>query len=146
MDYEYNRKAFRAFRNAQSTEILPHVYLSCILLELALKQYLGLVKHTGNGGHNLPRLLQQLSIRHPRQKIVCDALMISLGNCLSSLYCQGKSGQPQRVPASSYPHLRYIRHTSDWQTEASTDDEIRNLKGIVDRIVNHLSKSVNISL
>ena len=142
MDYDYNRKAFRSTRTLTGLEPLAFVYCSCILLELGLKQHLGFVNTLNNGGHNLPKLLQQVSVRHPQHKVVCDALKTQLEGALMGIFCQGKKGAMQKVPPSSYPHIRYIRHSSDWPMDATTDAELASLKGLIERIFNHLTKSV----
>ena len=78
MDYDYNRKAFRSVSKAVGIEPLAAAYSSCVLLELSLKQHLALISSTGNGGHNLPYLLQRVGLQHKRYLSLCNALQQQL--------------------------------------------------------------------
>lgn len=125
---------------------LVRVYSACILIELSLKEHLGLVTTSGNGGHNLPALIHQLGLTVPAHAAACNALKTQLTTALGQFYSQGINGQPQPVPASSYPYLRYVRHSADWSTSCCLDADIINLGTLVDRIIHFLQHDVGVSV
>jgi len=142
MPFDYNRNVFRAVRGVPGVAPLAAAYCSCILLELSLKQYLGLIGTPQGGGHNLPHLLNRIGARHPQHKPICNVLRTQLENIASGIFCQGNDGNPKRVVASAYPNIRYVRHDSDWTQDCTSDDKIANLKAHLDRIINFLTKSI----
>lgn len=146
MHYDYNKKAFRTLLQAADIDPLIAAYGGCVLIELALKQALDLTSSMGNGGHNLGMLIDQMAQRQPKQKINYDALKAQLNNSLKLLFCQGRKGIAQETPTGSYPHIRYLRHTSDWNSDCNTDDEIKSFYALIQRIINHLSTKGKISI
>jgi hypothetical protein len=138
MNYDFNRKAFRSLRSVPGLEPLAVIYGGCVLLELSLKQHLGLVQGVCNAGHDLPQLLHRTSLLQPKLSIPCLTLKTQLENQLNALFTQGRDGNPRPIPAQSYPYLRYLRHDSDWSKDASNDSQIVALRGLIDRIINLL--------
>jgi hypothetical protein len=146
MDYDYNRKAFRSVRATIDAELLVSAYNTCILLELSLKQHLNLCSTSGNGGHNLPYLLQRIGSQHGKYLAVCNVLQKQLGDSLHALFSQGRDGKARSVPSDSYPHIRYLRHESDWPSQRSSDADLRRLNGVLQRITSWLITTVKVDL
>ena len=146
MYFDHNRLAFRSVRSAPGVAPLVIAYCSCVLLELSLKQHLKLVETANNPGHDLPHLIQRLGLTHARQRPTCSALQVQLTDCFRRLHAQGKNGAPVKVPANAYPHLRYLRHTSDWNSDTSSDGDLASLISILDRIISFTQFSVGVGL
>ncbi len=146
MHYDYNRTAFRSVSVATGVAPLAMAYCSCVLLELSLKQHLGLVATRGNGGHDLPTLIQRLGLAHSHHRATCSSLQAQLSRVLVSLHSQGRDGTARAVPSSSYPYMRYLRHSSDWGNSANSDAEIATLLSVVKRITFFLKNSVGVGI
>jgi hypothetical protein len=138
MPYSYNRSAFRAGAD-DSLPILLRTYCSLVALELGLKDFLGLQESPGNAGHDLPDLLNQVKQRNRRSCGSINSIQTQLRNQLTAIRCQGKAGVPHSIPAQSYPHIRYMRHTSDWQTDFSTDQQLHAVLSTVRKLVSSLA-------
>jgi len=146
MDYDYNRKAFRSVIKATGIDPLATAYCSCVLLELSMKQYLALCSSPDNGGHNLSSLLQRIGLRHARYKAVCNALQIQLADSLRILFSQGRNGTSRTVPSDSYPHIRYLRHQSDWELPHSPEVDVAALNAILQRVISFLTSSIGVNI
>jgi|SRR5579863_6265625 len=146
MNYDFNRRAFKSVIRAANVEPLATVYCSCVLLELSLKQHLALVSSAANGGHDLPNLLQRIGHGNRRYLAVCNALQQQLADSLRSLFSQGRDGTARSVPSNSYPHIRYLRHTSDWTASCSSDAEIQALNGFLQRVISLLVKNIGVNV
>jgi hypothetical protein len=144
MDYDYNRAAFRTVCQSSGIHPLALKYCSCVLLELSLKQHLNLTSTSGNGGHNLPELVALLGNQHPRYRMSCNALQQQLANSLRRLQSQGKRGQAGSIPSRSYPNMRYLRHSSDWAVDCSTDQDLISLLSLVQRLNSFLLKTMRV--
>ena len=139
MAYSYNRKAFHAGGNA-SLPILLKTYCSLVALELGLKDFLGLSESSGNAGHDLPDLLNQVKQRERRTRASVNSIQTQLRNQLTSIRCQGRAGFAQSIPAQSYPHLRYMRHQNDWSSDSSTDNQLHAVLSTVLKLTSSLSQ------
>jgi hypothetical protein len=146
MDYDYNRSAFRSVIKAAGIHPLAVAYCSCVLLELSIKQHLALCSSADNGGHNLPALLQRIGLRHARYLAVCNALQRQLADSLRILCSQGRKGTPRTVPSGSFPHIRYLRHQSDWELPRSPDGDVAALNAILQRIISFLTSSIGVNV
>ena len=146
MHFDHNRAAFRSVRSATGVAPLVVAYCSCILLELGLKQHLNLITTANTAGHNLPYLIQRLGLAHSRHRVTCIALQSQLTDCLRGLQSQGKNGLPSPVPPNAYPHLRYLRHNSDWVAQASSDTDIALLNALLHRIISFTQSSIGVAL
>lgn len=144
MEYDYNRNAFRTVTTATGVAPLVVAYCSCVLLELSIKQHLGMVSAGSNSGHNLPYLVQRLGLIHSRYRPVCNALQMQLGDALRNLHSQGKNGAPRPVPSDSYPYIRYLRHNSDWIPPSSSDADITALNGLLGRIISLIRNQLSV--
>lgn len=138
MPYSYNRSAFRA-GTADSLPILLRTYCSLVALELGLKDALGLKGSPGNAGHDLPDLLNQVKDRNKRARGTISSIQTQLRDRLTSIRCQGRAGLPQSIPATSYPHIRYMRHTDDWPSDASADSELHAVLSTVRKLISSLA-------
>lgn len=117
---------------------LIRAYCGLVLLELALKERLG----TPNLGHDLPSMLQRLAQENKPQAAALNQQRSDLTNKLSVLHAARVDNSSGRVRAAAYPDLRYLRHTSDWTADASTDREIEGLRICVDRLRTYLKTNV----
>jgi hypothetical protein len=146
MEYDFNRKAFRSLRKVQNIDTLAAAYNDCVLLELSLKQRLGLVSGGSNSGHDLPQLLHRTGIHVGSYQPVINALKTQFENQLSGMKAQGRNGRPRGIPANSYPYLRYVRHTSDWPSDTVSDDQLSDFHKLVNRIINFLEHTLKVTL
>lgn len=126
----YNRTAFHSMLASIGVPTLLRAYCGMVVLELALKDRLGLV----NIGHDIPEMLHRLSSGNPSLRAALNVLRSDLTNKLAKLYATKIDGTTVRVSPQSYPNVRYLRHTSDWPNDASTDDEIEELRICVDQV------------
>ena len=146
MDYDYNRDMFRHIHRSTSLPLLVRTYGTCVLLELSLKQHLGLVSTAHNAGHDLPQLIRKLGQAHPKSAAGCNALQKQLADSLKKLYCQGRGGTPQKVPPHSYPYMRYLRHANDWPTNSTIESDIVKLDAILQGILTFANINVGVSI
>jgi hypothetical protein len=146
VDYDYNRAAFRSVYQSPGVRPLALAYCSCVLLELSLKQHLGLISSPMNQGHDLPQLVHRLGLRNSKHLFTCNALQVQLRYALTKLFSQGKDGTPRTVPGDSYPHLRYLRHSSDWPQKSSPDQDIATVNSLIQRIISFLSNNVGVAV
>lgn len=137
MSYNYNREAFRAGSHA-SLPILLRTYCALVALELGLKDHLGLSDSSDNGGHDLPDLLNRVKLDNRRASACINAIQTQLRNHLTCIRCQNRSGRAQSIPAQSYPHVRYMRHTSDWASDCSTDNHLHAVLTTVQKLISSL--------
>ena len=142
MEYDYNRRAFQSVLNATNVDPLAAAYCLCVLLELSLKQHLNLCTSPSNAGHDLPQLLQRVGLKQPLHRTTCNALGPQLSALLARLHCQSKDGTARLVPQNSYPYLRYLRHSSDWETQSSEDADLKSLLAHLKRVSFFLKVSV----
>jgi hypothetical protein len=144
MPNAYNRAAFHSVAVDQNIHVLVRVYCALVLIELALKDEIG----SSNLGHDIPSMLQRLG-KNPHNRHCRAALnkhRAELANKLSSLRTQTVSNLSGFVSPKVFPGLRYLRHISDWPTDASTDVEIEDLRICVDKIRHFLKNNVRLSL
>ncbi len=146
MDYAYNRRAFRSVRNASNIEPLALVYCELVLTELGIKESLRFCQTPHNGGHNLPQLIQRVALRNPRAGVALNSLQVQLASALTALFSQSKLGTARNVPATSYPHIRYLRHSSDWPSQCSSDADLTALSSLMKRIMHLLTTGAGVSL
>lgn len=126
----YNRTAFHSTLASVGLPALLRAYCGMVVLELALKDHLGIA----NIGHDIPEMLHRLSPANPGLRPALNVLRCELTNKLAKLYATKIDGTTGRVSPQSYPNIRYLRHTSDWSNDASTEDEIEALRICVDQI------------
>ncbi len=141
MPSNYNRAAFRAVVMNENNHVLARAYCALILIELALKDEIGLP----NLGHDVPSMLQILGRSHHNCRAALNQQRSDLNNKLSLLRVQTVSNSPGFVRAGAFPDLRYLRHTQDWATDASTDAEIDSLRACVDKIRYFLRHNVGLN-
>lgn len=146
MKYDCNRRAFRQAFALTGIETFLAAYTGCVLLELSLKQALGFVESPNNGGHDLLHLLTQVAQRNPKHAHACRAFNAQILNTSKNLICQGRNGRPSPMPPSSYPHLRYLRHSSDWSSDATKDEDIKKFLGLIQRIASYLQSAIKIAV
>jgi hypothetical protein len=133
MAYTYNRAAFHG-GCINSLPILLRTYCALVSLELGLKDHLGLTESPDNGGHDLPDLLNQLKQSHQHMRGQLNTFQTQLRDRLSQIRCQGRRGSAGSVPASSYPHLRYMRHGQDWPADCSTEAQLFAVNATVEKL------------
>lgn len=133
--YAYNRQAFQS----GSSSDLASTYCRLVQLELALKEELGLINCGGNGGHNVPALLTEYGntkVANGTKKISINSAAAKMGSGLAALWCQGRHGTAVKVPKSSYPYMRYVRHNGDgWPSPSSTAACVVSLRNEVNNVI-----------
>jgi hypothetical protein len=113
-----------------------------VCLELFLKEHLPTVGQAAPQNHNVPEMLRLLAqTLPPPNAATLNSLSMQLGGKLSSLWCEDKAGGPCNVKATSYPYVRYLRHSSDWPAPHSNDADIADLFNVIAQILHELSKS-----
>lgn len=144
MAFTYNRSAFRAPVTAPNQPCSPLLgaYATLVALELFIKDYLALYPPSVPATHDIPKLLKTLA-GHLGKKYSGPILSMAtqLSSKLSNLWCKGKDGNATPVPSHSYPYIRYLRHDSDWDISASTDEELEGVLIISKQIIHTLHKA-----
>lgn len=105
-----------------------------VALELLLKDVLNLVQSPENAGHDLPTLLTMLKQKDKRLVAPLNSLQTQLRERLTVIRCQGRAGTALSIPAASYPHVRYIRHESDWPSDYSTDAQLHAVCSTIEKL------------
>jgi hypothetical protein len=145
MPYTFNRLIFRsALAAGTSLPVLLRVYSAMVCLELFLKEHLPTVGQATPKNHNIPEMLRLLAqTLPPHSAATLNSLSIQLSGKLASLWCVGKTGCPDKVRATTYPDVRYLRHSSDWPSPHSSDTEVADLFGVVSQILHEMSKAAH---
>lgn len=108
MPHKYNVGAFQAGTNLPNP--LLRLYCGLVVAELALKDS---ALTWPAVGHDVPRLLAELGEA---------ALSVQLQGRLAALKCTGRDGSEAPVTAAHYPHLRYLRHETDYPGRVTDAD------------------------
>lgn len=133
---EYNKKAFRSH---SSTNELLIAYCTLVECELILKGLLA--GHTSKrDGHNIPKMLHRIGTHRLINRGLANVIKSKLERSLSSLWCQSKDGNAVHVPSDNYPYIRYIRHDSDWTSDATTDAQIKVLREAAQHLRNAIRR------
>lgn len=147
MPFSTNIRSFLAPAGSDLTKS----YLILISVELALKD----AAFKGRTSHDVPGMLLHAAqspsiITKPGIEVQLRGLATTLSNSLNAINCVGVDGNAERVPTSSYPHLRYCRFEGDWGGDKETSalkvaqllHDCNNLFSVLRRI----SKSMGIKL
>ena len=127
--------------------------LSALVTTVNNKRSVGLSLHGDDGlefvgnvtipaNHDIPKLLKTLA-GHLGVKYSGPILSMALqlSTKLANLWCKGKDGNATPLPSHSYPYMRYLRHDSDWESSASTDEELDGVLLISKQIIHTLHKA-----
>lgn len=136
----YNRSAFHSVATDNNAHQLARCYCGLVLIELAIKDHLSL----SNVGHNVPLMLDKLGHKHRNLKASLNTVKAQLRCALSNLHTVRNNGNADKVRPESYPDMRYIRHTSDFPSQCSTDADLVQLRLCVDRTRAFLRSKVRI--
>jgi len=136
MPYSINSASFRSVRHAHGVGLLAKCYATCVHLELCLKSDPNPLSQAGRLGHNVPEMLRQVAAT-PVAKRTIVSLAAQLETHLRNLHCQDPSQNAAKVDSRNYPHIRYLRHTSDWpgSPDVSSDSELYAVLTILDQIM-----------
>lgn len=102
-----------AFMASRGGDPLVNSYLMLIGFELALKN----AGYIAARGHDVPEMLVVASRKGGLSPAIAGQLKSQSSKLkakLSILFCQGRAGNSQKVPAHSYPYIRYCRYVGDW--------------------------------
>ena len=144
MALSHNRQAFRAPLRAPGEPCPPLLgaYLSLVAIEIFLKDHLLIHVARVPATHDVPKMLKTLStyvgVKHSG---LFTSVATQLSTKLANLYCQGKDGNPSPVPSGSYPYLRYVRHSDDWDSSASTNEQLTEVLVISNQIIHAIFKA-----
>jgi hypothetical protein len=144
MALSYNRSAFRApiVKPGDPFPPLVGTYITLVAIEIFLKDHLLKYVPKVPATHDVPKMLKTLSTYlGPRYSGAITSMAAQLSTRLANIYCQGKDGGSTKVPSSSYPYIRYVRHSDDWDSCASSDDEINSIFVISSQIIHTLFKA-----
>jgi len=144
MGFTYNRTAFRAPILAPNAPCPPllSAYVSLVAIEIFLKDHLRQYSHKVPATHDVPKMLKTLS-----KSVNCkysgafSSMATQLETRLANLWCAAKDGSPCAVPSNSYPYMRYIRHSSDWNSSASTDSDLNKIVIVSSQIIHTILKA-----
>lgn len=116
MPHKYPRNAFLIVGSGHGNHVLVRLYSVLVAMELALKDKNHAASGNWMSGHNVPAMMSAVDA----------ALGATLGNALGHLWCTNVSGNAASVLANIYPHIRYLRHETDFPPplDSSTDDDI----------------------
>lgn len=138
MPANYNRTAFLTVAAGAREPVLLRAYCGLVLIELALKEKLA----ASSLQHDIPMMLQKLAQTLPGQRAALNQHRSELTNRLTTLHTTRGDGSHGRVRASMFPDLRYLRHETDWTSDASRDAELDALRICVDRLRAFLKTNV----
>lgn len=144
MGFAYNRAAFRSpiLSPAQQCPALVNAYLSLVAIELFLKDHLA--KHVNKvpATHDVPKMLKTLAAYvDVRYSGSFTSMATQLSTRLANLWCAAKDGSASQVPSTSFPYIRYVRHSSDWEESASTDDDLKEVLVVSNQIIHTIFKA-----
>ncbi len=130
------------FRNKKPGNHLLASYSNLIAIELTLISILTNEGLPVKPSHNVPGMFSRLQhIQRLKSKVsVINSLHSQLSNCLTSLWTQGKDGNPAVVPANSYPNMRYFRHQDDWECNSSPASRLSDLYRVTNRVFGFIDK------
>jgi hypothetical protein len=132
----YTRNAFKhGFNNVTpSMPPLLSAYCRLVTVELILKEHLRAKGIRFRESHDIPTMLQLLANSTTgSQTATVNSLRTALMTRLMALWCNGLRGI-QKVPATSYPYIRYVRHASDYTVDFSEEPEIEALENLIQQI------------
>lgn len=132
--YDYNKKSFKF---GDPGNLLLTLYCKLICLELFLKERI-----PNFNDHNVPDKLVEFTSNHSPT----ITIGVNLGSELRKLYCSDKFNPltGRNVPQNSYPHMRYLRHESDFPagtTQVSSDEDLKQCLTLVDQIYKVLKQN-----
>jgi hypothetical protein len=104
MPHAYPRAAFQALVADNNLPPLARLYAALVTLELALKDDHQMSSGNWTAGHDVPTMMGNFDA----------SLATTLGNALGSLRCTDKHGNDSPIASALYPHMRYLRHESDF--------------------------------
>jgi hypothetical protein len=104
---------------------------------LCLKSDHLLLPHARPSGHNLPEMLRHAAFTSRVAQRPIVSLVAQLETQLRGLFCQDKAQNPVALDPQNYPHMRYLRHASDWpgSVQVSTNTQLHAVLTILDQII-----------
>ncbi len=122
MPHKYPRNAFLTVGTGHGNHVLVRLYSVLVAMELAFKDNSHADTGSWTSGHNVPSMMSAVDA----------ALGTRLGNALGQLRCTALDGNAASVSASVYPHIRYLRHETDFPPPhiSSSDGDIEETLAI----------------
>jgi hypothetical protein len=115
MSHSYARQSFNSVGTDAGLPAIVRLYSSLVTLELMLKDAIAVDAGHWVSGHDVHTLM-----------VTFDAglavLATNLRTGIGTLYCTDKNGNPSLVSGQAYPHLRYLRHSTDGFGAPHSDD------------------------
>jgi len=144
MGFSYNRTAFRApiLTPAQPCPALLGAYISLVAIELFLKDHLPQYVNKVPATHDVPKMLKTLATHvDVKYSGAFTSMATQLATRLANLWCAAKDGSASPVPSASFPYIRYVRHSSDWQSSASNDADLNDVLVVSNQIIHTIFKA-----
>lgn len=144
MAFTYNRTAFRAPILVPGGPCPPLLgaYVSLVAIEIFLKDHLLQYVSKVPATHDVPKMLKTLSTHvNVKYSGAFSSMATQLSTRLANLWCAAKDGSPCAVPSASYPYMRYVRHSSDWTSSASTDSDLNEILIVSSQIIHTIFKA-----
>jgi hypothetical protein len=137
MPHSYSRQAFYSVATTAALPDAVRLYANLVTIELMLKDTIAAGQPGQPGqwqaGHDLHLLL-----------VAYDPALAALGTNLKSaiaaLYCTDKTGNAAPVSGSNYPHMRYLRHSSDSAPPHTTVAELNAAYNLAVQCVQQLGQ------
>jgi hypothetical protein len=123
MPLTFNISAFKGTAALVGCSPLVKAYCTCVQIEIALKE----VAPPGNWGHDVAGMLERIQAHTPVSTGQLFGYAASYRTVMKMLWCRSKGGGADRVSPLNYPAIRYLRHSSDWSSDASADADIQRL-------------------
>jgi hypothetical protein len=142
MPAHFNIAAFRATASILGVNHLAKAYCTCVHIELALKE----VAPAGRWGHDIGAMLQRIQAHTPALTSRLPAHAAQFRSAINRLWCQSIKGLPEKARTDKYPDIRYVRHSSDWPTEASNDVDIQYLNSTLEMMLFFLRTNTTVPL
>lgn len=122
MAHKYPRNAFLTLGTGHGQPTIARLYAVLVAMELALKDAARAVSGNWTSGHDVPTMMSKFDA----------ALGTTLGNALSQLRCTDQNGNCASVLSKTYPHIRYLRHETDFPPppDSSSDGDVETALNI----------------
>lgn len=132
MPHSTNIHSFLTAANGQ--DLLLQCYCGLVVLELVIKNEVGLTDHNVVSGLNKLRVAKAVHTKAWTSTALIT-FMNRLRTDLVAVHVNGSDGLPRTIPWESYPYIRYCRFAGDgWPAPHITNAELVTLRNTVQEI------------
>lgn len=134
MPTEHKTNILAFIEAAKSTDALLSAYCGLVAIELCMKSKVPLKDHNVCAGLEKFRHLQ-IGTSKAYSTVALTSMTNALRSAINNVRANDRNGNPRRVPAESYPYIRYTRIMEDgWPSPHSTLPELKDLADLVKQL------------